>query len=222
MLYDKNIKTDYQSHLKTTTPKALFNEKAEAYAELFMDQSKFHESLDLFLCKLKGDRPKVLDVGCGPGNIAKYLLNNKPQLKLTGIDLAPAMLQIAKTHCPTANFIEMDARETGRIRENFEGIILGFCLPYLNKQEAIELIGTACNMLNEGGGLYLSTMEDKNENSRLQGPSSGNGPALFINFHEEGYLTQAIEKGGLEVIKTSRKKDEGSGNIDLVIVARKS
>ncbi|MGB0429552.1 MAG: class I SAM-dependent DNA methyltransferase [Bacteroidia bacterium] len=207
--------------MKTTTPKALFNEKAEAYAERFMDQSKFHESLDLFLSSLNGKELKVLDVGCGPGNIGKYLLSKKPQLELTGIDLAPEMLRIAKTHCPTGNFIEMDAKNIGSIQEMFDGIVLGFCLPYLNKKEAIGLVETACNMLNEEGCLYLSTMEDKNENSRHQGPSSGGGPALFINFHEEGYLVETFTNSGLEVIKTFRMKDENSGNTDLVIIAKK-
>jgi predicted TPR repeat methyltransferase len=207
--------------MKTTTPKALFNEKAEAYAERFMDQSKFHESLDVFLSCLKGNNRAVLDVGCGPGNIAKYLLSKIPQLKLTGIDLAPEMLRIAKTHCPRAEFIEMDAMKISVLNQTFDGIVLGFCLPYLNKQEAINLVETACKMLNNDGCLYLSTMEDKNENSKLQGPSSGNGPALFINFHEEKYLTETINSCGLEVIKTSRIKDENSGNVDLVIVAKK-
>lgn len=107
------------------------------------------------------------------------------------------------------------------INQSFDGIVLGFCLPYLNKQQTINLVETACKMLTKEGCLYLSTMEDKNENSRLQGPSSGNGPSLFINFHEEKYLTETINSCGLEVIKTSRIKDENSGNTDLVIVAKK-
>ncbi|MFY0674192.1 MAG: methyltransferase domain-containing protein [Bacteroidia bacterium] len=207
--------------MKKTTPKELFNYKAHAYADLFMDQSKFHECLDLFLGNLKSEQPTVLDVGCGPGNIAKYLLDQNTKLQLTGIDIAPAMLQIAKNHCSAAHFIEMDAKNIDRIKDLFDGIVLGFCLPYLNKEEAIELVETACKMLRENGSLYLSTMEDKNENSKFQGPSSGKGPSLFINFHEEEYLTTAIAKGGLEIVKTARLKDEASGNTDLVIVARK-
>ncbi len=207
--------------MKTSTPKEVFHQKADVYAELFMDQSKFHESLDIFLTSLKCESASILDVGCGPGNIAKYLLNNKPKLKLTGIDLAPNMLQIAKGHCPTANFIEMDANEIAALNQKFDGIVLGFCLPYLSKQESIELLNVACKMLNPNGVLYLSTMEDQNKNSRLQGPSSGDGPALFINFHEEGYLKETLEKSSLKTIHSKRIKDERSGNVDLVMVARK-
>ena len=39
---------------------------------------------------------QVLDVGCGPGNITKFLLSRLPNLEILGIDVSPNMLDLAK------------------------------------------------------------------------------------------------------------------------------
>ena len=207
--------------METSTPKEVFNSKASAYAERFMDQSKFHGGLNQFLDNLESTKPKILDVGCGPGNIAKYLLDKNPAINLIGVDIAPNMLKIAQSHCPSAVFQELDAKNIVQLAQTFDGIVLGFCLPYLSKSDAIQLVKNATKILNTNGTLYLSTMEDLNKNSHYQGPSSGKGPALFINFHEESYLKDALTSNGMKTIFSTRIKDEASGNTDLIFLAKK-
>ncbi len=41
-------------------------------------------------------RGSLLDVGCGPGILLATLLEEKPDLSLAGIDLAPEMIRVAK------------------------------------------------------------------------------------------------------------------------------
>ena len=69
------------------TPAELFNKYALSYSEKFMDVSQYADTLDVF-CNGLPASAKVLDIACGPGNIAKYLLNKHPDMQLTGIDLA--------------------------------------------------------------------------------------------------------------------------------------
>ena len=75
----------------------VFNAHASQYQEKFMDVSLYSTELDLFLEGLADD-DRVLDLACGPGNIARYLLCRKPRLRLQGIDLSPAMLELAKAN----------------------------------------------------------------------------------------------------------------------------
>lgn len=190
-----------------------------------MDQSLYAEGLDAFLAPLIGNPPKVLDVACGPGNITQYLLARRPEIDVLGIDLAEKMLELACNNNPTAHFKQMDARNIEQLPNRFDGIICGFVLPYLSGEETVSLIQQCSTRLNPNGLLYLSTMEDKYEKSGYQLPSSGQGPGVYMYFHEAAQLIGVLETNGFEVIFQDRKKyldNKGGPVTDLILLARKS
>lgn len=205
----------------STTAAEIFNKHASLYQEKYMDVNGYAESLDLFLQLLSNTEGEILDVACGPGNITQYVLNKRPGLQILGIDLAPNMLELARKNNPTAKFTEMDCRNISQLKQRFDGIILGFCLPYLNKDEAIQLVNDATALLNPKGILYLSTMEDDYEKSRMQ--TSSQGDQLFMYFHQADYLVAAMEAKNLEPVYLKRLAQPGAETAappDLVIVAK--
>ena len=56
-----------------------------------MDVSLYKGALKTFCNLIKKENAKVLDLACGPGNVTKYLLTEKPNLIVLGIDLATNM-----------------------------------------------------------------------------------------------------------------------------------
>ncbi len=201
----------------------VFDRNAALYQQKFMNVDMYGPELDLVCERIDQEDARILDVACGPGNITRYLLDRYPGYQILGIDLAPQMLDLGRVNNPTAEFLLMDARHIGSIGRVFECVIVGFCMPYLSKEEAIQLIADAASILTEDGVLYLSTMEDSYERSGIQRSSSGN--ELYMYFHEEGYLSQALRDNGFIVLTTERKKyagSDGSPTVDLVIVARKA
>jgi len=176
---------------KTKIAVEVFDKLAELYQQKFMDVSIYSESLDLF-CKVLPKNAEVLELACGPGNITSYLLKNRPDLKICGTDLAPNMIRLAKQNNPSAEFGIMDCREISRLEKKYDAIMCGFCLHYLSKEETIKLIQDALTLLNTGGFLYLSTMEDEYSKSGLRRGSTGD--EIFMHYHEAAYLTEALEK----------------------------
>lgn len=138
---------------------AIFNKLAKMYQDKFMNVDLYSESFDLFCNAIQKENATILEIACGPGNITKYLLNKRPDFNILGIDLAPQMIELAKINNPTANFLLMDCRQIESITSRFDGIMCGFCLPYLTLEETHNLINNVSNLLNLGGILYLSTME---------------------------------------------------------------
>lgn len=202
----------------------VFDSKAEQYQARFMDVGAYSESFDLFLERLPSENASLLEVACGPGNITRYLLDRRPKLRILGTDLAPNMVALARKNNPEAEFQLMDARKIGALDRRFDGIVCGFCFPYFNKAEALQLIADAAKLLHPGGVLYLSTMEgDYLDEGKLVTSSDGTA-TLRLFLHEKNYLVAELERRGFRSISATCQDFVVEGEVqfvDLLIVAKK-
>jgi len=199
----------------------VFHKLATIYQDKFMDVSLYQDSFDIFCNSIRKVSPEVLELACGPGNITKYLLEKRPDLKITATDLAPNMIALGKANNPNAKFQLLDFREIKSLNKKFDAIMCGFGLPYLSKKEAIEFIADSGKILNAEGIIYISTMEDDNGKSRFQKGSTGD--EIFMNYHQADYLTEALENNDFSIIDLQRKKylHNEQDTTDLIIIAAK-
>jgi demethylmenaquinone methyltransferase/2-methoxy-6-polyprenyl-1,4-benzoquinol methylase len=70
---------------------------------------------------------RVLDVGCGTGDLSIELFENTAA-GVTGIDFCAPMLKLAKTKAPELQFIEGDALRLPFAEASFDGLTIGFAL----------------------------------------------------------------------------------------------
>lgn len=199
-----------------------FDKSAKIYQDKFMDVSMFADTFNFFCDNITAKNASILDIACGPGNITKYLLDRNPDYDILGIDLSPKMLDLAQTNNPTAKFQFMDCREINQIEKRFDGITCGFCLPYLTREEAIELIANASRLLKPGGIFYLSTMEE-NDESKSRYQISSTGDQVYVNYHQGEYLTKAFSEHNFEVINVKRFNSPDKDGImitDLVLIGK--
>jgi trans-aconitate methyltransferase len=199
----------------------IFNKYASDYQTKFMNVDLYADSLNFFCDGIKKQNPDVLELACGPGNITKYILDKRPDLKIFATDLAPNMIGLAKQNNPSAEFAIMDCREIKNLNKRFDAVMCGFCLPYLSKEEALQLISDSAELLDHDGVIYISTMEDDNSKSGFKKGSKGD--EIFMNYHEEGYLRSALEKNNFEIVFTDRKNSTSNNEavVDLILIAKK-
>ena len=201
----------------------IFNNRAREYQDKFMDIDMYKDTFDLFCSVIEKGNAEILEVACGPGNITKYLLEKRPDFKILGIDLSPNMIDLVKSNNPRAEFQLMDGRDIDRIDKKYDGIMCGFCLPYLSKEETVKFISDTSCILRTNGVLYLSTMEDDYTNSGFKTSSSGDDQ-MYTHYHQADYLTHALESSGFKIIDLQRKvypSHDGTTTTDLLIIAKK-
>ena len=201
---------------------AVFDKYAEGYQQRFMDVSAYAKSLDVFCETISKQKANVLELACGPGNVTRYVLNKRPDLKVLATDLAPNMLVLAKQNNPEVETMLLDSREFKSLQKKFDAILCAFCLPYLNKSETLKLIKDAAEVLNPEGVLYLSTMEDEHGKSGYKAGSKGD--LIYMNFHEGTYLKKALEENAFQVLHEERMEtmqSNGEMAIDLVLVGKR-
>ncbi|MCH4822079.1 class I SAM-dependent methyltransferase [Gramella lutea] len=200
----------------------IFNKYAIKYEKKYMDVSLYAEYLDVFLQQIEPGKRKILDVGCGPGNVSSYLLEKREDLEIQGIDISRNMVNLARKNNPFAQFKVLDGRELFRLREKYDGVVAAFFLPYLSKNESLSFIEKCSNILKKDGVLFISTMEAPNEKSGYEGSESAD-EELYINYHEAGYLVEALKENQmkLKAVNFVKNPSNKAGVRDLIITALK-
>ncbi|MBL4772335.1 MAG: class I SAM-dependent methyltransferase [Alcanivoracaceae bacterium] len=188
-----------------------------------MDLSLYHGGFDLFCDHITKGNASILDIACGPGNISSYITTKRVDFNILGIDLSINMVKLARVNNPTVEFKVMDCKDIASIEDKYDGIMCGFCLPYLSKKQALQLISDVALLLNSDGIFYLSTMMGDYSQSGFQ--SSSSGDKMYIHYHQEDYLLEALKQTGFKIIDLQQMDSPENATVktsDLIIIAKYS
>lgn len=106
---------------------------------------------------------RVLDLGCGTGEpIARWFIAEG--FRVTGVDFADAMLDIARTRWPDGDWRQGDMREFD-LGETFDGIIAWNSFFHLTVEEQRQVIQRMARHLTVGGSLLFTVGPDQGERS---------------------------------------------------------
>jgi len=201
-----------------------FDEFAEEYADRFENVSGYIEQLTFFTDQIKAEKPAILELACGPGNVTKFLKSHFPESRILAVDLAPKMIELARKALPEVDFRVMDVRDISAISEKFDAVMCSFCLPFLSKEDAAKLIADCSALLNPGGVIYLSTMEGDKNRAGFEKTSFSGDSEVYFNYHRLPDLQEAFEKSGFKILKLDRQdyqEPDGSITVDLIFIVEK-
>jgi trans-aconitate methyltransferase len=210
------IMDNYQKTFET------WNKVASLYQDKFMYLDLYNDTYDRFCELIEKPNPPIFEIGCGPGNITKYLLARRPDFKIYAIDVAPKMIQLAKTNNPTADFAVMDCRQIGSLKLKFDAIISGFCMPYLSKEDGSDFIKNCSNLLRKDGTIYLSALKGNYNNSGFVTISTGD--SSYVYYYDEDYFQSELARNNLEVLEVRFKPSPVPTSLaqeDMIFIAKK-
>ena len=200
-----------------------WDQLAQKYHDKFKDVTLYDDTYDLFCAAVAKEEAAILEIGCGPGNITNYLLSKHPSYKILATDAAPSMVALGQVNNPTANFQVLDARAISQIKQLFDAVMCGFCMPYLSKEESIQMIKDSHALLHNGGVLYFSVIENDYEKSETQTSSDGQY-TMHVYYHQADYLQQTLAECGFELLHLLRidyPKPNDMVDTHLIFIARK-
>ncbi|GGW69474.1 methyltransferase family protein [Winogradskyella epiphytica] len=181
-----------------------WNKVAKNYDDKFMKLDLYNETYDAFLNLIPTPKASLIDIGCGPGHISKYLLSKNSELRLTGIDISENMISLAKQNVPNAHYEVMDIREIHNLNEKYDAIICGFCIPYLSKADVSKLITDCKNLLNNNGVLYLSFVPGQYSHSGFISGSMTN--RVYFYYHLLNSIKKQLKDASFELQKSFQIK----------------
>jgi len=198
-----------------------WNNVAKLYENKFMDLDLYNDTYEKFCEILLKKNSKILEIGCGPGNITKYLLAKRPDFDILGTDISPNMIELAKRNCPNAIFEVLDSRKIEGLKTKFDAIVCGFCLPYLSETDVEKFIVDCNNLLNENGKIYLSFVNGEKAKSGYQKSSSGD--RIYFYYHSLEKITNQLTVNNFTKHKLIRKNYEKNDKAEVhtIVIAEK-
>ncbi|MBC8016020.1 MAG: class I SAM-dependent methyltransferase [Sporomusaceae bacterium] len=170
--------------------------------------------------ELLEDDLKVLDIGCGPGNVAKQLCALK-KLKIVGIDLSSELLEMARANVPHGIFHLKDSRTANFLPGVFDAVVLSFSIVHLNDEETNGVLANAVKWLRRGGYLYVSFMEGKQPGFET---TSFSQQPIYFNYFQETAIKGILTENGMDCFHSVRQdylESDGSNTTDVFIFGKK-
>ncbi len=135
-----------------------YDRVAEDYAQQFrdeMDQKPFDRKMLDWLIEKLGGSGIICDMGCGPGQIARYL--HRQGVKACGVDLSPAMVQQAQSLNPEIPFQRGDMLALADVADNsYGGIAAFYSIVHIPRRKVVQALQEFKRVLRPQGVLLLA------------------------------------------------------------------
>ncbi|WP_330460723.1 class I SAM-dependent methyltransferase [Streptomyces sp. NBC_00820] len=105
-----------------------------------------------------GRPARLLDAACGTGIVTRRLAAARPGLRVTGTDLAPAMVRMAAARLPGA-ILRADSRRLPFADASFDAVTTVWLLHLLSDPADLHAVIAECARLLRPGGVYVTTVD---------------------------------------------------------------
>lgn len=177
---------------------ASYDRVAEHYADEFfgeLERKPFdRELLDEFAKNARTLGP-VCEIGCGPGQIARYLKDRG--VDVYGVDLSSGQIQCARRLNPDITFEQGDMLALDIPEASLVGIVGFYAIIHLKRQDVTRALKEMHRVLKPSGSLLLSFHEGTGELHRelwYEKPVS-----IDVTLLDKDEMTGYMKAAGLEV-----------------------
>ena len=131
---------------------------ADRYSRLWVQKVSLGPTREYVLTEIKeialGRNLRLLDLGCGPGELLYELGENCPQLELTGVDYSPRMLQVSQQRNGKVKHILLDAADLDKLEMRYDIIVCTHSLPYYRDPK--DVFRNLSRILTENGRIIVA------------------------------------------------------------------
>ena len=173
---------------------------AKEYAEAFTNEHekkpKDRELLQRFSHEI-GDRRPVWDLGCGPGQTAKYLKDLG--IEISGLDLSKKTVERAKAIHPEIHFRKGNILDLEFDDGSIAGVVAFYAIVHFT-EEQVEMAFREAFRVMQPGGLFLFTYHIGEETIHLD-EYLGKTIDIDFMFFTTDFITTCIKQSGFEKIE---------------------
>ncbi|MFI6762567.1 class I SAM-dependent DNA methyltransferase [Micromonospora sp. NPDC050417] len=181
-----------------TSARAGYDTIAVPYAQLFaaeLEAKPLDRSTLTAFAEMVGGAGPVVEVGSGPGRVAAYLA--KQGLDVSGVDLSPEMVALARRTYPGLRFEEGSMTALDRADGALAGLVAWYSIIHIPPALLPEVFAEFRRVLAPGGRLLLAFQVGDESLHRTE----GFGHTFSLTFHRllPERITELLERAGFVV-----------------------
>jgi len=138
----------------------------------------------------------VCDLGCGPGQVARYL--QECRIPVCGVDLSQGMVERARQLNPGIDFHQGDLRSLPVADNTWAGIAAFYAIVNLSSRDIAEALLEMRRALMPGGRLLLAFHLGE-DTSQTEEDMWGCGVSLEFTFFRAGTVIGHMQAAGFEI-----------------------
>lgn len=118
----------------------IWNFWADKYDKLWVQKYSLKPTRDYItkaITDINYKNIKILDLGCGPGELISELMQKFNNIEVTGIDFSEKMLEISNKRNPSAKHIKMDTANLYELEGQYDIIVCTHSLPYYKEPKNV-------------------------------------------------------------------------------------
>ncbi|HLO14571.1 MAG TPA: class I SAM-dependent methyltransferase [Anaerolineales bacterium] len=178
-----------------------YDQVATEYAEKFkdeMDDKPFDRDCLDRLAREVGHLGPICDLGCGPGQIARYV--HRQGVEALGVDLSPRMVAEAQRLNPEIHFHQGDMLSLPDPDNSWGGIAAFYCIIHIPRKSIVDALREMKRVLKPGGVLLVTFHigdEIKHLDEWWEKPVN-----LDFAFYEPAEMEAWLKEAGYELVET--------------------
>jgi ubiquinone/menaquinone biosynthesis C-methylase UbiE len=135
-----------------------YNKNALFYAEKFNSYGVLTEDIDRALRLNQSDSKKVLELGCGNGRDAEYIVSEVGKAgSYFGVDPSKELIRLAKKKHPKIEFQVKQMQDLEFESETFGIIFAFYSMLHVERSELLKILEKCGKWLKIGGILYITS-----------------------------------------------------------------
>ena len=164
------------------------------------------------------DGAAVLDLGCATGELLTKQLAER--FTVTGVDISPRQIELAKQRIPRATFIHADMTELELPLESFDAVAAFYSLTHVPREEVAPLLRAIYPWLRPGG-LFVASLGAGDDPGGVE--EDWLGVPMYFSAFDSATSRQLVEDAGFEILSAQEEADDEDGMriVFLWVVARK-
>ena len=160
---------------------------------------------NVFSIYFPSNNEKVLDIGCGWGNISLELQKNK--IDVIGIDYSKKAIEICQKSAENLNlnpekFICADATSMGFKKERFDAVYCSDIVEHLYPEIYYKMIMEIFRVLKKNGRLIIYTPNPKHYIEILKKNDIINKDVSHVDYKTKKFLEHSLNNAGFKIIKS--------------------
>jgi cyclopropane fatty-acyl-phospholipid synthase-like methyltransferase len=152
---------------------------------------------------------KLLDLGCGGGlSIPKRF---SERYSVTGVDISPVQIELARENVPKATFHCMDMMDIDSLEGPFDAVTAFFSIIHVPREEHALLFGKIADLLTPGGVFFA-----------ILGPSDTGehdvgeflGTEMYWSHYDAETNLRMLRETGFKILKHSIEGEDFAGEYE--------